>query len=256
MTEGRDLLPGASKSYAELARSARLFGPSADDDPGADAQLAWALEGTPVELAHRAWDWRDHIELPRIRNQRAWNACFSFATAAMIEARHRIKLARQTALIAGYVHNCILGITDPRQATGAVDVLDGCRDIGIAEGPEEPLPVRASTCGSPNRVRIAGWEWIQGRNGILNDLVANGPLVVSMFVGDDFFEFEGSGIYQLAAGPSLLHAVLLVGYDVDGGWALVQNSGGADWGVGGVGKVRIGSGGLIDPRSGAAAGVD
>lgn len=242
-------------SFYELANAAPNFQPPADDDPASQNLFSDVLADVEPALLHRTWNWRDHMVLPHARNQGRWNACVSFAAAAMIEARRRLLLHMPTRLIPGHIHNCSLGINSPVTPSNPTQVLNACTAIGAASGQDDSMPVAAGVCASTSLVRISGWEWIMGRNNILNKLVTDGPMLVTMTVDLSFFNDRDGAVYSLPANPgqTLLHAVLLVGYDVDQGWASVLNSAGADWGVGGFGRVAIGSGGLITARSGAGA---
>jgi hypothetical protein len=58
-------------------------------------------------------------------------------------------------------------------------------------------------------------------------LVAHGPLAVSMNMGGSF---DGDNIYRCPDNTNTGHAVVIVGYDDSGGYWIVRNSWGDDWG--------------------------
>jgi hypothetical protein len=177
----------------------------------------------------------------------------------MIEARRRRVLNSSTRLVPGHIHNCSLGITSSTASAPVGDVLQACVSRGVAVGDNDGLPVAPSLCASPHVVRLSSWGWETGLNNILNRLVSYGPMLATMNVDQSFFNMRGPGVYDASQAPGaqlVLHAVLLIGYDVDAGWAEFLNSAGSDWGVNGIGRARIGGAGqFLEPRS-AAYGLE
>jgi hypothetical protein len=241
-------------SFDDLAESVSGFRAGEDDDPALSGPQMVAMLAPPPPLLQPEWDWGARMQLPPIRNQKGWNACVAFSAVAMIEARRSLVLHRQDRLIPGFIHNCLLGIGDPAAWANPTLALDACALHGVAVGNEDRLPVPPQVCGLDQRVPIAGWGWHMGANNILNALVSDGPLMVTLYVDPPFFTHRGPSVYAVQPNPAQMfpHAVLLVGYDAAEGWAIVLNSAGPDWGVGGVGRVQIGIGGLISQRSAAA----
>jgi len=211
---------------------------------------------TSPPLRQRRWDWTGTIPAPHVRDQGPFQACVSCALANMIEARHWIRRNTHITVVAGYVHKCLFGIGDFERSLDPGAALPGVKRDGIAVGPDAGFPVGPSVCTARDLFRIDDCGWLIGQNVILNHLVENGPLIATMRVEDQSFRALGSGIYQMppeGAGRRYLHAVLLLGYDIDSGCISFLNSFGPSWGVGGVGKVRFGSGGLFITSSGAEA---
>lgn len=77
---------------------------------------------------------------------------------------------------------------------------------------------------------------------IQEELYNRGPMEVAFSVYEDFRTYS-SGVYHHVSGSYLGgHAVLLIGWGVDGGvpYWLIQNSWGGDWGIGGHFKIARG----------------
>jgi hypothetical protein len=74
------------------------------------------------------------------------------------------------------------------------------------------------------------------RDTIKNLLISKGPLSVSLSMDGSF----SGGIYQCAAGATVDHAVVLVGYNNAGGYWIVRNSWGSTWNGNGYFNVGYG----------------
>jgi cathepsin C len=134
-------------------------------------------------------------------------------------------------------------------------------DVGLV--PESCLPFSqgggscavAKSCNlGAKRYRASGHHYVGGYYGgsdadsIRQELVEKGPLVMSFEPKEDFMYYK-NGVYQ--SGPNKIHqeweqvdhAVLLVGYGVDGKQAFwsMQNSWGDDWGEDGYFRMARGS---------------
>jgi cathepsin B len=81
-----------------------------------------------------------------------------------------------------------------------------------------------------------------GEDEMRDEIRRNGPVTAFFAMPDSFFDY-GSGVYDAAAADvSQLHTVEIVGWGVDvTPYWLVQNSFGAEWGIGGLAKIVRGS---------------
>jgi hypothetical protein len=109
------------------------------------------------------------------------------------------------------------------------------------------LPIAADRCGqlATSRVSIPAGDYAPIlRTDILNRLASDGPMLVDMKIGQDFFTLGHHAVYQPAGAGTLLHSMCLVGYRGD--VAIVLNSMGAAWGNQGYANIRIGTGELLE----------
>ncbi|HFJ9274728.1 hypothetical protein PDL68_23320 [Bacillus cereus] len=198
-------------------------------------------------------DWRNRGGWPwitSIRNQDPCEACWAFASTALVEAMVRIEHSVWCELSEGDVHkgrgaHCAdLGNTP--------DTLNWIRDHGLADPgcfswqtsdvPWTPTPDR-----SGRTVRIPQNTNVGSVDDQKNWLDTVGPLICFFNVYRDFEEFHGSAVYRkqdtIGGHPNTLqggHYMLVVGYDDNQNCWIVKNSWGTGWGEGGYARIGYG----------------
>lgn len=197
------------------------------------------------------FDWRGHGVLSPLRFQGNCNTCTSYASAAVIEAVHRIQGRANIRLAPGFIHRCLLQL-ECEQGAGAREVLPAVKSYGVALGfpGDEPFP--PANCNTNDLFTISTWGWLEAVDDVLAWVGTVSPVIADLYVGRHSFPDLASGdVYSLPAGEEkILHSVAVVGYDRPQGWALVQNSFGSSWADGGFGRIAIGSGDFLDYRGG------
>lgn len=89
-------------------------------------------------------------------------------------------------------------------------------------------------------IPIGAWTVVSGRNAILSYLSNVGPVVGFMLLYEDFVSYAG-GVYQPDYRNKIGgHALLIIGYDLEGDFWLCKNSFGSDWGEDGYCRIQIG----------------
>jgi hypothetical protein len=150
-----------------------------------------------------------------------------------------LNLAEQVLLSCGSSGSCAGGYIDR-----ASDYL---RDMGL---PLETCYPYTGTDGRCNNAcanwtasayKTQGWSWVATHaptvDALKTALNTYGPLVTTMDVYADFFNYA-SGIYSYVSGSYQGgHAVLLVGYDDPGQYFIVKNSWGIYWGEAGYFRI-------------------
>jgi C1A family cysteine protease len=214
-----------------------------------------ALVSVPSSL-----DWRDNGGnfVTPVRNQGSCGSCWAFSTVGALESATLISngtpgvdldLSEQTLVSCSNAGDCDYG--------GYIDYASNfIRDTGIPLESCYPYTARDGYCGyacsdwQTRTYRVSGWSYVA--NGwskpatvaaLKNGLYTYGPLVVTMYIYEDFYYYYGSGVYSYTFGGSLGgHAVLLVGYHDDpaeegGGYFITKNSWGDDWGESGYFRI-------------------
>jgi len=108
-----------------------------------------------------------------------------------------------------------------------------------------------SKCANEVPLKIASHCLVHGEEGIMREILVNGPVVAPVFVHDDFLVYR-SGVYRTLPTASritdrnrmmVIHAIKLIGWGVDrsqGPYWLVENSWGSSWGEHGFAKIARG----------------
>lgn len=213
-------------------------------------------------------DWRDRFGqrwITSVRNQGGSQNCWAFAMTALYESMIRIEhslwtrrsegeAARGTGKQAWDLGNLgEAGIFVERYGLGDPDCFPWSESpvlyLAKPHGPElTALPISPTPDRSGRTMRISPGamtslvdvpqkkQWI--------DLV--GPMAVMCRPPADFGSLR-DGIYVPAIGdPGPAHALLVVGFNDDGGYWIVKNSWDTWWGVGGFGKVGYAAN-LLEP---------
>lgn len=198
------------------------------------------------------WNWLDRGVNVTIRNQRDWQACASCASVSAIEARRQVAGVRSRTLSAGFIHKCLMGITDLETGSEISELLGRVRNHHVAVDDNPSFPVPDTVCAIADRIGISDFRWVSELDDVLNGVVRRGPMIGYLAIGKTFARHRGNGIFSSPPpAGSGDHAILLLGYDMTPPtpYLIIQNSMGIDWGVGGIGKVALGNGGLLTDSS-------
>ncbi len=225
-----------------LVRPARVTG----------QEQAFTSQEPPTEVPAN-FDWRSNNGgnfVSPVRDQGNCGSCWAFATTAALESYILIK-DNKPGTNENRAEEILLSCSPAGSCNGGYisTASDYIRTVGLPH--ESYFPYTASSsddsCGNAQAgwqtdiYKISSWSWITTSpasvSAIKNGL-ANGPLVTTMDVYDDFFSYS-SGVYEHATGGLAGgHAVLIVGYKDDvsvngGGYFIVKNSWGTYWGQSG-----------------------
>ncbi len=189
--------------------------------------------------AYTYFDWSDPAKnyVTPVRNQSSCGSCWAFAAAGALESYTLIK-------------NNLVG----QDINLSEQVLVSCSGAGSCGGgsrlPVEgcfPYTATNNLCSSAcytyqtDSYRIQSWAYVATTSvsveAIKNALVTYGPLVTTMDVYADFFNYR-TGIYSYVSGAYQGgHAILIVGYDDALQCFKAKNSWGTGWGEAGYFRI-------------------
>jgi C1A family cysteine protease len=236
-----------------------LLKPKAIEEQATANEIATSvgLEALPIEL-----DWRGHSGdnyVTPVRDQGNCGSCWAFATAGALESRvliandtpqnrETMDLSEQVLVSCSGAGNCGGGYID--------EASDYIRDTGLPGEDCSPYlakntPCRRAACSTyqTDTFDIDSWAYVVNPYmistdmvGMIKDALLDCPLVTTMDVYADFYYYTG-GVYQYTFGSYQGgHAILIVGFKDDasvsgGGYFIVKNSWGTDWGEDGYYKI-------------------
>ena len=240
----------AKRILTERSRSIPVAGPpEAGGAPGAG-------------VAPASVDWRNRFGWPwitTIRDQDGCEACWVFASVALVEAMVRIDHCVFPRLSEGDVHKgigahcCDCGNAPNAlnwiQNHAAADVgcfawpvtTSACQGCGKTGGaPYDAIAYTPTSDRSGRSVRIPAYSTVNNVADQKTWLDVCGPLVCSFDVYADFMVL-GSGIYhQMSTSYQGGHIMLIIGYDDTQGCWIVKNSWGTTWGASGYCRIKYG----------------
>ncbi|MGW4056962.1 C1 family peptidase [Amycolatopsis sp. NPDC004747] len=210
-------------------------------------------------------DWRNRFGrrwITSVRDQGGSNNCWAFASTALYEAMIRIEhvlwtrrsegdLARGTGKQPWDLGNLgeasifveRMGLADPDcfpWSPAAALYTAKPHGAALQAMPMSPTPDRSGRTMRINPAAVTALSDVMQKKSWI-DLV--GPMATIVTPPADFGWFHGTGVYTpttTAVGGA--HALLVVGYDDDGGYWIVKNSYGPAWGDGGFAKVSYTTG--------------
>jgi C1A family cysteine protease len=209
----------------------------------------------PLGSLPSSLDWRSNGGnfVTPIRNQSSCGSCWAFAATAALESATLIysnspdtnlNLSEQVMVSCG-----VSGSNDAGGCGGGYIsyASDHIRNTGLPLETCYPYTATDGNCGSAcanwqsSAYKIASWSWVATTaptvDAIKNALSEHGPLVTTLRVYEDFYDYI-EGVYSYVSGAYLGgHAVLLVGYNDNERYFIVKNSWGTWWGEDGYFKI-------------------
>ncbi|HMK49300.1 MAG TPA: C1 family peptidase, partial [Thermodesulfovibrionales bacterium] len=214
----------------------------------ADSESFVRLQAEPLPSS---LDWRNNGGnfVTPVRDQGNCGSCWAFATTGALESATllanntpnvNLDLSEQVLVSCGGAGDCGGGYID--------DASDYIADPGLPLESSYPYIAQNGFCGNAvqgwqnSAYFVNGWQWVTTTNTTVSALKAAlntfGPLVTTMQVYADFYNYK-TGVYSYTSGDYQGgHAVLLVGYDDAGQYFIVKNSWGSTyWGDAGYFKI-------------------
>jgi len=190
-----------------------------------------------------------------IANQAQCGSCWAFAAAETLSDRFAISSNGSINLVLSPQQL----VSCDRQDMGcnggwpqfAADYLvnsgippDSCVPYTSGGGSVPACSTKCKDGSTPVFYKYDSWDYYIGVDAIKAELVAHGPIAVSMAVYQDFFTYS-TGVYKYGGTTGLAgyHAIKLIGYGTDAGkpyWT-VANSWGTTWGEKGFFRIISGT---------------
>mmetsp|Transcript_111395 Transcript_111395/g.325851 ORF Transcript_111395/g.325851 Transcript_111395/m.325851 type:complete len:357 (+) Transcript_111395:80-1150(+) len=195
-------------------------------------------------------DWRKRGAITPVKKQESCSSCWTFSAAGALSAAWEIETGNLVALSEQQLLDCTGGNTDCRG--GNMDSAFGyALGAGLCTAASYPYQAREGTCRAPGSCFVAiplgsviGYRDVSPNDErALMEAVAQQPVSVGIEAKGMAFRFYKTGVYARECGADPNHAVLLVGYGVQGStpiW-LVKNSWGTDWGESGYFRMARGT---------------
>lgn len=234
--------------------------------PGWEDLAPWDdMQEVDAKALPARWDWRDQIPMPPVKDQKECGSCMTFSVVGVVEAIYRIAktMHYDRTLFSGaqtdgdpddgrinLSEQTLVSRCSPHGDCGGGDYghFDFVRDTGLPYEQDDPYLAQNSACKqTEKKVRIASWTYVGDKKRaklfggpevaeIKAALYTYGPLSITMNGSINYT----SGVFTDCGLSSQNHAVVLVGYvddpeyeDYGGGYWIVRNSWGNDWGEGG-----------------------
>lgn len=227
---------------AEPSDEPRSFGLTLEPGWSKDVKFRSAL--TAPELPRR-FDWREQAQLTPPKQQGQCGSCWSFATVGVLESAIAIKEKKIVNLSEQYLLSCN---QNGWSCNGGNFAHEYHRSPGAAYESEFPYAGREIACkqGLSRPYKIDSWAYVPTRSEneppsiqeIKAAIYQYGPIGAAVGANDAFVNYK-SGVFNACDSTQPNHAIVLVGWDDDGGYWILKNSWGA-WGEGGYGKIRYG----------------
>ena len=234
--------PGTHLFGLALDEDARLALLARAEDLEAMTGMLAADEVVPFHA-----DWRTDGHVTPVRDQGTCGACVAFATCAALEARARIQQGdREFGLDLSEAHLFHCGNPGGCASGWQPDAaLAWASEHGIGLERDFPYDATDQPCQPvAAAMKVADWSAAASDEQRRRVIAFHGPVIAGMRVFEDLPHYK-TGVYRHVIGEEVgLHAVCVVGYDDAGGYWIVKNSWGTEWGEGGYLRIAYGEGGL------------
>ncbi len=208
------------------------------------------------------FDWRDSGIVPAVRDQGYCGSCWAFGTVGIMESALWKNGVADVDLSEQFLVSCnkdgwvcsIGGFTAHKYHYDTL--AKNQKTVGAVLETVKPYTGTNGTCstGDYNKpYKLTGWEFITGSEStmptvdqIKNAIYTYGPVTAGVCAGNAWDYYYGSpGVLTTdetsqCAPYTTNHQIILVGWDDDGGYWILRNSWGADWGYDGYMYIKYG----------------
>lgn len=211
-------------------------------EPDGWEEKATYLNAAPVRALPARFDWREQGGLTPVKNQRNCGSCWAFGTVAVLENLLKIRDNLAADLSEQQLVSCN---NDGYSCGGGWFAHEYHLSPGATSGAQFPYVASDVSCKTSVSygAKIQDWAYVgsQGRapttDEIKNAIATYGPVAVTVAASGSFQAYQ-SGVYNACDSASINHMVNLVGWDDAGGYWIMRNSWGADWGEDGYMRIK------------------
>ncbi len=206
---------------------------------------------TPTRSLPAAFDWRDYGACPPVRNQGNCGSCWAFGTVGPLESNIIIKDGIVPDLSEQWLVSCNSDGWGCNGGFWAHDYHewkpDPCGGKGAVLEADFPYVAANVPCNCPynHPYLIQDWAYIGNSysvpptDSIKQAILDYGPVSAAVYVNSAFQAYSG-GIFNGCTSGTVNHAVVLVGWNDNGGYWIMRNSWGPNWGEGGYMRIPYG----------------
>lgn len=225
-----------------------------------EAEAGNAIAEIPLTQAlPAALDWREAGIVPPIRNQGGCGSCWAFGTVGVMESAIAksggplLDLSEQFLVSCNtYGWSCRYGGLTAHMFHYNKYGFNQSK-IGAVLEVDDPYTASDSECTTDyfHPYKLSGWQFVPGSgndwmmptvNQIKNAIATYGPVTAGIYVGEAFQRYTG-GIFNIneAGNGYPNHQIILVGWNDAGGYWIVRNSWGMNWGEDGYMRITYGT---------------
>lgn len=196
------------------------------------------------------FDWRTQKTLSPIMNQGNCGSCWDFSASATFRDALVVQLGN------AYVNSTQQVLDCNSQGYGCnggfFDVGEYFVSPGVStENDYGAYTAKKQSCkkGVPVTAKAGSWAYVAQQNGAPSDseikaaIYQYGPVSVGV-AADSNFQNYTSGVFSNCTARQLNHAVQLVGWSDSGGYWIMRNSWGTNWGEQGYMRLKYGCNGI------------
>lgn len=199
-----------------------------------------------------SFDWRTHDKITPVKDQGQCGSCWAFSATESIESVYMIAKGltgkNMPPLAPQQIVDCDHNGADGCNGGDLPTAFNYVKNAGgLERNADYPYHARDQTCHfekAKEFVKISGFKYVipdgsKDETAMANFLAANSP--ISIIVDAESWSFYSGGIVKASeCGLNLDHAVQAVGYNTAGGYWIVRNSWGSDWGEQGFIRLQFG----------------
>ena len=225
--------------------------------PSAFGPLIGETASAPLEVSPNlpaAFDWRDRVTLPGVRNQGTCGSCWAFATVGTMEVAMVVQGEPIVDLSEQYLISCNQNGWSCNGGWRAHDyhawkLGESQTQAGAVLESDFPYSGTNGTCTTAynHPYKISDWQYVRGltippADEIKQAIYTYGAVTASICMGPELLAYRG-GVFSTdessVCGSYLTnHAIVLVGWnDAEDTW-IMRNSWGSWWGEGGYIRIK------------------
>jgi len=178
-----------------------------------------------------------------VKNQGSCGSCWAFTSTAAFEAVVNIWDNVANDYSEQFLVNCHTGSSGC--SGGSNSALSVYVNKGAVMETSLPYAAKDGTCGTYTyHEKATSYKTVSNTQAALKQALYDyGPMYTAICAGTNLNNL-GTGVLTKSDGTNLNHAVLLLGWDDVGGYWIIKNSWGKNWGSQGYGKIKYGISGI------------
>ena len=200
----------------------------------------------PLADLPATYDWNTQIAggMQPIQNQGSCGSCWAFSITAVVESLLRIKEPNMTPNVS---EQTLVDCSDYDCGGGYFDAFDYVQTKGLANRVDYPYRASSNRChvtDAMQKQKVVSWAYVGSKDTtptteqIKTAIMTYGPVSVDVAVQGGFSGYD-SGVYDDCSQGGINHMVTIEGWnDADGGYWIMRNSWGTDWGEHGYMRIR------------------